>query len=79
MTRVWIDFNDATDDDGVFATLVKYADAEVWVGSPVTVFDHDGNEADAVVERVSGELLALRVDLSTFRDGQPTNVHRAAG
>ncbi|MDP9405309.1 MAG: hypothetical protein M3O86_01735 [Actinomycetota bacterium] len=62
-----MDFN-SLDEDGLYPTLTKFAAASVSAGERVVAFDHDGNEAEAIVASVDGDALRLQVDLGTFNE-----------
>jgi hypothetical protein len=64
MTRIWVDFNDRTEEDLVPAN-VRDSDGEVGVGDRVVAYDGEGNEAPASVANV----LVRQVDLLVEWDG----------
>ncbi|WP_432542304.1 hypothetical protein [Kineococcus sp. SYSU DK002] len=65
LVEVWVDFNDVS-DESTTETLCEYVEGVVREGDPVLAYDGDGNSADARVQSISGALVTLRLDMSTF-------------
>lgn len=65
MTRIWVDFNDRTEDDLVPAN-VRDSDRDVVVGDRVVAYDGEGNEAPAFVANVVVRQVDLAVEWDEF-------------
>lgn len=69
--RLRTDFNDATEDEatalseGVYVTMLD--------GTPVELFDADGNTCYGVAERMIGGLVYVRPDWESWRDAPEVN------
>lgn len=68
---IWVDFNDITSEQRLFA-LLSHATCDITgPGQTVTVGDHDSNRCTAVIESVAVTIVRVRLRMDTFVHAQP--------
>lgn len=74
--RLWADFN-AVEGETVWTSLRRASfvpSGEPQVGQWINLWDHEGNSCWGVVTEVDDPIVYLRLDLSTWLDGEAVQV-----